>query len=337
MVAVRGGIIASVPAIAVLVLIAAALVALGVAASRRGERALAATSWVTAVGVLGAPLCLSLVTVGLFFAQHHVRWMWAFGAFVDVVLVWGVVDTVAARWPGALAARVRVAVPVALTVVLAVITVPYFAQQQGPVADYAAMPAMRRVFRQLDSLRSSAPVVYDTSNIRVFEPYSSAVMMALQDRGIEFRSTDEGMVRQLGDGRRADGTETTTVFQLEREFALGYDGPACRIAIASALDPDAEAAADATADELAAGIVDGSLTIDVDALGDLDAAAQDLARAAAAGDPAAAWWVVRNGSLNAATLTGRDDIGAALDQIGARVTSTFGLFALDPQECPTQP
>ena len=50
-------------------------------------------------------------------------------------------------------------------------------------------------------------------------------MMRLQELGIEFRTTDEGMVRQLGDARRADGTEHTRVFQLEGRSAIDVDKP----------------------------------------------------------------------------------------------------------------
>ena len=68
-------------------------------------------------------------------------------------------------------------------------------------------------------------MVYDVSNLRVFEPYSSTMMMRMQELGIEFRVTDEGLVRQLGPSRRADGTETTRVFQLQGVEALDYSGP----------------------------------------------------------------------------------------------------------------
>ena len=69
------------------------------------------------------------------------------------------------------------------------------------------------------------------------------------------------MVRQLGDGRRADGTERTRAVPARGPFAIDYDGDACRIAIASALDParGGRGAAGAV-DAIVAGIVDGSIT-----------------------------------------------------------------------------
>ena len=144
---------------------------------------------------------------GSLFAAHHVRWLWSLAVLVNVVVLWAVAEIWSPCAGGARGTAVSI-VPVALAVVLSVAAVPYSAQPQGPVADYAAMPALRRVFRELEPLRAGEPVVYDVSNVRVFEPYSSAVMMRLQELGIEFRVTDEGMVRQLGESRRADGTET---------------------------------------------------------------------------------------------------------------------------------
>jgi hypothetical protein len=165
------------PAVTMLLVLAALLAVLGISAHRRDAPARAATCWIAAAGVLGAPLCLAMVTVGLFFAPHHVRWMWTFGAFVNVVVLWSVVEEVTARWLRGASGRVSSALVGGLTLIVAVAAIPYVAQPQGPVADYAAMPALRRIFRDLDTLRASAPVVYDTSNVRVFEPYSSAVMM----------------------------------------------------------------------------------------------------------------------------------------------------------------
>ena len=245
-------IIGLLPAIAVLTLLAALLVVLGVSARRRGAPARAAACWIAAGGVVGAPFCLVARHRG---AVLRARTTCAGCGRSGRSSTWSCCGPSSRRWPRDGSAgrgeRLSSAIAVALTVILAIAAVPFLAQAQGPVADYAAMPALRRVFRDLDTLRSSAPVVYDTSTVRVFEPYSSAVMMRLQELGIEFRVTDDGMVRQLGERRRADGSETTTVFQLEGAAALLYDGPACRIAIASALDPDSERAAAATVDELA--------------------------------------------------------------------------------------
>ena len=126
-------------------------------------------------------------------------------------------------------------------------------------------------------------------------------MMRLQELGIEFRTTDEGMVRQLGDARRADGTERTRVFQLEGRSAIDYEGDACRIGIASALDPADEERARRDADTIVAGLVDGSISVDVSAV---PPELADAARAAAGGDAATARSMVLDGSLGAEALAG---------------------------------
>jgi hypothetical protein len=313
--------VALAPAVLGLVALAGALGVLAVLLRRQGSTATSAACWLAMGLVLAAPLCLSLVTVGLFFAPHHIRWLWAFGAFLDVV---------AHRWRQV--GRFATIVPVVLVVASSLAAVPYLAQQQGPVADYASMPALRRLFRQLEPLGASAPVVYDTSQVRVFEPYSAAIMMRLQELGIEFRTTDEGMVRQLGDGRRADGSERTRVFQLEGRDAIDYDGDACLVAIASALDPTEETAASQDTDAIVAGIVDGSISIDVAAVG---AESADAAQAAAAGDADAARALLLDRRLGAGALTGGADLDEQVALVHQWSGSTIALFADDPVSCPT--
>ena len=116
-------------------------------------------------------------------------------------------------------------VPVAWLAAVATVVVaslPVVAHPEGPTADRAVNPVLEEVFAALGALEDVGPVRYDTDTLRVFEPYSSAVMMELQARGIEFRVSNEGMVRQLGNRRRASGDERVTVFQLEGIDALPF-------------------------------------------------------------------------------------------------------------------
>ncbi len=311
----------------------ALLLVLGWACTRRQLEVPAAACRMGAGGLAGAPLCLAFVTVGeVGFAQHHVRWMWAFAVFVWIVAAWAAFELAVARWPSPATATTQVVVPVALTVVVAVAAVPYFAQQQGPVANYAAMPALRRIFDQLAPLEASDPVVYDISNLRVYEPYSAAVMMRMQELGIEFRVVDDAMVRQLGDARRADGTEPTTIFQLEGVGALDYRGPACRVAMASALSPDQETRLRADHDAVVSALVDGEVQVAPAALGLLGA---DRFAAARGGDAHEARRLVEDGTLLAwvrqdrlvGHVPGVDSLEAVLDRIYSWVVSTYGLFA----------
>src|SRR5690606_18566658 len=129
--------------------------------------------------------------------------------------------------------------------------VPFYAQAHGPTADIDTMPAMRRLFDDLDDLRDVQPVLYRTDNLRIYEPYSSAIQLQLQARGIEFRVDHESLLRHLGTSRRADGTERATLAQFEGWRALEYDGPGCVLSRASAVDGVEEADIQAAAEALA--------------------------------------------------------------------------------------
>jgi hypothetical protein len=319
------------PAAALLVTVVVLLAGLALLTRRAGRPTVSAACWLAVGGVVGAPVALSLVTVGDLFAQHHVRWMWAFGAFLDVVVLWAVVELVVARWPRA--RTVGGLVPVVLTVVLAIAAIPFFAQRQGPVADYSAMPAARRVMRELGSLRSSAPLVYDTSNLRVFEPYSSTVMMRLQELGIEFRVTDPAMVRQLGDGRRADGSERTTIYQLQGWPALQHGGTDCVVAEASALTPASEDAARNAQRSIAEGIASGRLTVDV---GRIDPARRPEVDAAIRGDVATAERLIQDASFDSPVVHGDPGLSARFALVRQWVDSTYVLYAHNPVDCPSR-
>jgi hypothetical protein len=62
------------------------------------------------------------------------------------------------------------------------------------------------------------------------------VMAALQQAGVDLRVADSGLVRQLGNARRADGDEPLTVFLLEGRDALEVPEGSERIAFSSPLD-----------------------------------------------------------------------------------------------------
>jgi hypothetical protein len=200
------------------------------------------------------------------------------------------------------------------------------------------METMRRVLPELDALAGQDPIVFDTSNLRTFEPYSATMMMRMQELGVEFRVTDEGMVRQLGESRRASGDETTTVFQLEGLAALDYGGTACTIALASALAPDDEREVRALADRLAAELADGTIEIDESALGDADPI--DQLAVARQGDRQAAWLLVLDGALfrwaaDAVATRDAGDLRADMERVGRWVITTYGLFADGLTPCPS--
>ncbi|MEP4648587.1 MAG: hypothetical protein ABJ314_00255, partial [Ilumatobacter sp.] len=236
--------------------LAAALIGLTVAAHRSERRLDASAGAFAAIILFGSILAMSRLTIGIVgISPHHVRWAWPMMAFVHLTLV----VLAAGAWRRSV--PVDRSLGVAIGVVLVAVSmwnVRYLAQPTGPTADIATMATMRRIEPQLDTLVGHDPVFYDASTLRVFEPYSSTMMMWMQERDIEFRVADEGLVRHLGEARRADGTEPTTVFQLEGLTARTYDGPACVVAEASLLTNDDAASVEAmvrtAADELAPAI-----------------------------------------------------------------------------------
>ncbi len=313
-----------------LVALVGLLVLVAVACRRIGATIQSNACALAASGVVLAVGCLAVLTVGrVGLAPHHVRWIWTLSVFTHIVLIWSAL-TVAVHYVGRPLWR-RIATPAILvaTTAFSAANVPYFAQQEGPVAFYGSMAALREIFRQLEPLRAEAPIVYNTSNLRVFEPYSSAVMMRLQELGIEFRVTDPVMVRQLGNGRKASGDETTSIMQLEGSDALLYDGPGCRFAIADGVSDSEAAVASNAAELLTAGLIDGLVTVDPSML---SADEQTRYAAAGTGDVVVARRLVYEGFVQRWTDAGAADIAPTLvDQLAkaggvannAAIRSTF--------------
>lgn len=221
-------------------------------ARRKGARTLAAACLLSLAGLVGSVLAVSRLTVGIVgFAPHHVRWMFVIALCCHLTVVATLVAAAADRWPTRRVERMGTATAAVAVIVLSVANVPFYAQAHGPTADIDTMPAMRRLFDDLDDLRDVQPVLYRTDNLRIYEPYSSAIQLQLQARGIEFRVDHESLLRHLGTSRRADGTERATLAQFEGWRALEYDGPGCVLSRASAVDGVEEADIQAAAEALA--------------------------------------------------------------------------------------
>jgi hypothetical protein len=186
-------------------------------ARRRNLAALEALATLAVVGVVGAVAAFSRLTVTVLgFAPHHSRWIVVVALLAHVVLAWAGLDALSQRL-GPRAAAVAPAVAGAVLVVAVVANLPKYAQPHGPTADAAAMPALAAAFGQLDTAIDDGlladPVYFDLTNERVYAPHTSALQLHLRDRGIEFRVDSEFLVRHLGERRRADGTESTTLLQ----------------------------------------------------------------------------------------------------------------------------
>ena len=309
---------------------------------RAGDRLLVAIDALALAGLVGSVVALGRLTVGpVGLAAHHTRWLfvlalWVHAALVATGLRWWLARTDRRE----LQRRVALA-GLALAIVFAVANVPKYTQEHGPLADTRTMPALRRVFERLDPLERVEPFIYRTDNLRVYEPYSSAIMAQLVDRGIEFRVDQEVMVRQLGPNRRADGREGAIVSQYQGWEGYSYEGPDCVLARVSQIGAagEAELAAIATALE------DGAATLDVSAvpggaeMTDRDAA---LAGAIMAGDRDAVhraivegwygWWIDHD------LVTGDDatmqELLAVRPEMMRWVGTTFVLTVSPASTCP---
>jgi hypothetical protein len=93
-----------------------------------------------------------------------------------------------------------------ITVVFSLWNLPTYRAHAGPTADAFAMPVVRDLDSQMDGLEQYGPLLYDFSGVFFAEPYSTPIMAELQRRGIPFVVDVEGLVRQLGEERRYDGT-----------------------------------------------------------------------------------------------------------------------------------
>lgn len=286
--------------LAFIVLLALLLVALRWA-WREGDRLLVTVDALALGGLVGSVVALGRLTIGpVGLAAHHTRWLfvlalWSHAALVATGLRWLLV-----RVPRPELTRGVQYAAVAAAVVLAVANVPKYTQEHGPLADTRTMPALRRVFRELHPLDDVDPVLYRTDNLRVYEPYSSAIMAQLVDRGVEFRVDQEVMVRQLGPSRRADGSERAVVSQRQGWEGYSYDGTDCVLARVSEVgaEGERELAAIAADLEVAAAELDVAAVPGAAEMTDRDTA---LAEAIMAGDRDAVhraivegwygWWI----------------------------------------------
>lgn len=154
--------------------------------------------WGSAVAALAIALALlTLVPIPVGpsgFGQHQVRWLWPVALFgwLVVVLPW----VRGRRWT-----------PLVLTLVtvfLGVVALPTHRQVAGPQSDADAVSVLRDVSRQLDRAEVQGPVLFaeaDLVRMSIYEPYSTALMLELDRRGIDVVVDESGQARQLGGDR----------------------------------------------------------------------------------------------------------------------------------------
>ena len=139
------------------------------------------------------------------------------------------------------------------------LNLPFHAHDLGPTADRAAASTLRRTFHDLSSFDPGEPVIYDTDNVRVFEPYSWRSRCGFGSWASTFGSrtrewcastASTGGRRRRGDpcppvrARRGGHVRTPSNDSCVRVDALGVD---------SATEQHADVLIDAAAGELSFG------------------------------------------------------------------------------------
>jgi hypothetical protein len=193
-----------------------------------------------AAGVFAAALAVALVTVVitpidvLGVSPHKIRWLWPLAAFGTLVFAVALVR-MAPRprdhprvLPGAFAVVVAV---------FAVATLPFHAHDAGPVGYRDDIPRIRDLTDQLGVLRGRGTVLFDATGLYFAEPFTAPVMAGMQRAGVPFVLDEEGLVRQLGERRRSDGSADIRVFVREGPDALVVPPGVERVAFRPALDP----------------------------------------------------------------------------------------------------
>lgn len=331
------------PMIAVLALLVVVVVLVAlVAVLRHRPQRPARVACIVSLAMLGAAvvgLSLQAVTrTGL--GSHQLRWLFGLAVIVHVSLVWGAVEWAARRWGDLRWTGQWLDIVVGVVVAaLTLANLPYYAHDLGPTADRAARSTLVRTFDDLGRFDPGGAVVYEVDNLTPFEPYSTAVMMRLRERGIEFRfdPSESTMLRQMGGRRGADGTEVVHLRQFQATEALLDRGDGCIVSLRSGLPRTDEQKADALLAAAADDLASGTVPVDVSALPD-DVAG--FVESAAGGDHDDAVRIVVSTLLPDLVAQGRlqptPAIQAAVDEhtlIADRVNSTFLLTATPATAC----
>jgi hypothetical protein len=170
-------------------------------AARRTQRRDAAV----AVGGAGLLVVLALASAAqtptspFGAVAYQLRWLWPVGGFVAFALIVSFLPCASgARFQRWAACSLAVA-----TVVLAAATLP--ASDQGTSAPASTLPVARGLTKAVAAADLEGPVLVTCAE-HVFDPYCEAVMAGLQRRDVPFVVDSGNVLRQLGEGRRWDGT-----------------------------------------------------------------------------------------------------------------------------------
>ena len=216
-----------------------AVLAVCLAAVRRRNHNAAVAAAMALVLVPVSVFAASTMPVGVLgVAAHHVRWLWPVGVFVMFALVLALLASLRRQRT----VRAALAVSAGVVVLLSGLALPTMNARVGPSADADSMPTVRALAPQLAALRDERGVLFDVSGLRFAEPFSVPVMAELQRLGVPWFAEDEGIIRQVGAGRRyTPGDASVRLFLREGDAARQVPDGVRRVAFVDGTDP-AEAA-----------------------------------------------------------------------------------------------
>lgn len=238
----RGGLVGAGAATLAVAGVVIVLGAVAVVGHRQGDR-VARAAGAVGLGLLALTVATAqLVPFGsLGIAAHQLRFISPVLASGLGLAIAGGVRLASDAAPSRRITTMLVGFVVALTAVVAVL--PY-AYPAGPAYHGTEVdgPA-RAVAEQLAAADVAGPVRYDDRYFYFGEYYVSTVLLALARDGVDVRAGDEITIRQLGEHRRADGSERGVITVAQGEDALATPPGAERIAFvqnvtADVADPD---------------------------------------------------------------------------------------------------
>lgn len=222
-------------AVLALALFGALLGAVAVIARRHGDTVLIAGVILVGVTTIVATATASITPIDLFgVVPHKVRWFWAVGALSGVILLVAMVRAIRRRSPDRAAASTWLAAGVG--VLVAALALPTHRIVAGPVDQDESWPAVRSVREQLAAAGDLGSVFVDLDGLVFAEEYSWPIMAELARQGVPFEVLAEGDVRQVGEGRRFDGTADTRLYYRTGSAATTTPPGATRLAYFSAPD-----------------------------------------------------------------------------------------------------
>ncbi|MBA2496709.1 MAG: hypothetical protein H0V33_06365 [Acidimicrobiia bacterium] len=244
-----------VPAVVSLAVLAGALFLVAALARRRHDGPAGAAAAVALVALATCLYTVATLPRSIFGtpSAHQVRPLWPVSLFVT-----GVVVVSALRGLTRLVdhrSRTRsVALPgvaAAAAVLAGALSLPAWNPQVGPADDADSIPSVRALTAQLGALADRPePILFDDRGLRFAEPYGIAVLVTLQEMGVEFSVENPGLIRQLGDHRADEGRATHRIFLREGVAAMAPPPGAEVVASVRGLDDDEEAEFVALTDEL---------------------------------------------------------------------------------------